>query len=101
MDAWNPIIAEVEQSLQAQQNTSNKTEGWTMVVWLICLICVGVLVGCDGQAAENTAKAEQEAHERFLIGMPCMYVCQSHYAHEGCTPKNTRCVKSADMTNRK
>ena len=41
--------------LFGQENTSNKTEGWSMVGFLICLVIVGVLVsGCDGQAAEAT-----------------------------------------------
>lgn len=47
-------------------NTSNKTEGWSMVVWLICLIVASAFLGCDGQAAENTAKAELDAHQQYL-----------------------------------
>lgn len=41
--------------LFGQENTSNKTEGWSMVGFLLCLVIIGALVsGCDGQAAENT-----------------------------------------------
>lgn len=47
------------------ENTSNKIEGWTMVCWLLAIIIIGALVGCDSQAAQYTALAEQEAHEKY------------------------------------
>ena len=50
--------------LYGQQNTSNKTEGWTMVLWLICLVMVFALLGCDGQAAEATHESVMNSQAR-------------------------------------
>lgn len=46
-------------------NTSNKTEGWSMVCFLICLVIVGALVsGCDLQAAQVTHESVMDAQAR-------------------------------------
>ena len=44
--------------------TSNKTEGWSMVIWLICLVIVFALLGCDGQAAEATHESVMNSQAR-------------------------------------
>lgn len=66
--------------------------------WIGALLLVS---GCDGQAAANTAQAEQEAYDKkvALLGMPCLYVAQC--IHEPCSTLHRRCVKSADLTERK
>lgn len=44
------------------------TRAQKLTLWLIVIIvCVGMgLPGCDGEAAEITAHAEQEAHQRHV-----------------------------------
>ncbi len=62
-DAW----------LFGPEHTSNKTEGWAMVCWLICLVFVFALLGCDLEAAEHTAQAEKEAQEQKQTVMAWWY----------------------------
>lgn len=73
-----------------------------MVCWLICLIVLSALLGCDGESASITAQLEQDAHERHvetvrasLMQIPCTYVCQKYHYEEPCgKATNTRCVKA-------
>jgi hypothetical protein len=47
---------------------------WKFILTLIGLVIFGVLIqGCDSQAAEFTAKAEQEAHEKHETVMAWWY----------------------------
>ena len=50
--------------LFGQDKTSNKVEGWSMVCWLICLVLVAALLGCDGQAAEATHESVMNSQAR-------------------------------------
>lgn len=54
------------------ENTSNKVEGWSMVCWLVCLILLSLILGCDGQAAEATQESVVTAMEKKaeLMGHP-------------------------------
>jgi hypothetical protein len=51
---------------EQQQPETKETERWDLVIWMICLLIVSGFLGCDGQAAENTARAEQDAYEQYM-----------------------------------
>lgn len=59
-----------EVQMQAYKSTAEKdnapfSESAPVWVWILCLLVLVVLfMGCDFQAAEATAYAEQEAHQR-------------------------------------
>lgn len=86
--------------LYGQKNTSNTAEGWSMVCWLICLIVLAALLGCDGQDAANTAQDEQQAYDKkvALMGMPCTWVAVC--IHDPCSVLHRRCAP-ADLTERR
>ena len=85
-------------------SASNRVEGWSMVIWLVSLVIVAALIGCDLQAAKATNEDVMVASEKkqALVGIPCStWVCQKSHDHEPCgRASNTACAPSADLTER-
>src|SRR5688572_19952130 len=79
-------------------NDHPKPERWipalTIIGWLVCLILVGSILGCDSQASENTFQAEQEAHQKKLelLSMPCTWVAQCGNPISACPVEKRKCV---------
>ena len=105
-DAW----------LFGPDNTSNKVEGWSMVVWLICLIIAAALLGCDGQAAEATHQSVMDAQARKeqlppearvnsrLLSLPVQGTWIEQSGNDGYGKQMKpirRYTQSADLTERK
>lgn len=103
--------------LFGQDNTSNKAEGWSMVVWLICLVIVAALLnGCDLEAAEATHESVMDMQARkeqlppegrvnsYLLSIPVggTWIEQSGNDHRGKQMKTfRRYTQAADLTERK
>lgn len=84
--------------------TSNRAEGWSIICWLVSILILAALLGCDFQAAEATNESVMVAYEKrqALVGIPCAtWICQKSFDHEPCgRSSNTACAASADLTER-
>lgn len=74
---------------------------WADISWIdwLCALAFGIILGlsqgCDGQAAANTAVAEQEAHEKVAVmSMPCTWIAQCNHLMTACPIQSRSCVRA-------
>jgi hypothetical protein len=72
----------------------NRVEGWSMVGWLVCLICLAVVLGCDSSAQDLEIKQTAVEKKADLMGMPCTWVAQCGYPISDCPVTNRKCVRA-------